>query len=129
MSKKLTPLQAYEKIKNQELTISRYTIGNLFQTVEELKECDAIIETALKKGERLESMYGNLEKTLVKVNNEKEKYKKALKIIKNKRVDVDLFLTIMEDKNQDDKLWSYNFWNIEKTLTKEECELLQEVLK
>ena len=71
------------------------------------------------------------------VINEKEykcsdivKNEKALEIIKNKRVDVDLFLTIMEDENQDDKLWSYNFWNAEKnSLTQEEYDLLKEILE
>ena len=58
-----------------------------------------------------------------------EKQLKALEIIKQKRVDVDLFYTVIEDKNQEDKLWSYNFWFEDKyKLTKEEFDLLKEVL-
>ena len=58
-----------------------------------------------------------------------EKSLKALAIIKEKRIDVDLFYTIMEDENQIDKFWSYNFWQSNKNkLTKEEFEILKEVL-
>lgn len=54
---------------------------------------------------------------------------KALEIIKEKRVDVDLFYTVMEDENQVDKLASNNFWaDDECKLTKEEFDLLKKVL-
>ena len=54
---------------------------------------------------------------------------KALEIIKTKKVDVDLLDTIMKDENQIDKLWSYNFWQLDKyKLTQEEYDLLKEVL-
>lgn len=97
------------------------------------KQDIAIIETALKRLEELEKAFVTLskedEKTKKLLSLEIEK-NRTLEIIKKKRVDADLFLTILEDKNQDDKLWSYNFWNAEKnSLTQEEYELLKEMLK
>jgi len=54
---------------------------------------------------------------------------RALEIIKNKKVDVDLLDTIIKDENQIDKLRSYNYWQIDKNkLTQEEFDLLKEVL-
>lgn len=74
-------------------------------------------------------------------NKEKELYRdfileecfpkelKSLDIIKEKNVDVDLFYTVIEDENQEDKFWAYNFWlNDEYKLTQEEFNLLKEVL-
>ena len=63
-------------------------------------------------------------------SKEEIRQEKAAKIIKNKRVDVGLFYTVLEDANQTDKLWSYNFWCDEKTkLTKREFNLVKEFLQ
>ena len=56
------------------------------------------------------------------------KHLEVLNIIKEKRVDIDLFITILKDENQTDKLWSYNFWNKERQLTQQEFDLIKEVL-
>lgn len=58
-----------------------------------------------------------------------EEQDEILRIIKKKKVDVDLFYTIIEDENQTDKLWSYNYFQAEKNkLTQSEFDLLREVL-
>lgn len=65
----------------------------------------------------------------VKDWNEMQKQLKALEIIKNKRVDIDLFYTVMEDKIQKDKLLSYNFWQgDENRISQDEFDLLKEIL-
>ena len=69
-----------------------------------------------------------IEETLKKYNENKIK---ALKLLKEKRIDIDLFLTILEDDNQKNKLKSYNFWlqrNEKLKITKKEYYLLKKIL-
>lgn len=102
--------------------------GYVSPNVEELK----IIETALKDYndliEYVDTLQGDRDYWW-NVSNKKVKELKALEIIKMKKIDVGLFYTILEDNNQKNKKWSYNFWQEkENKITKEEFDLLKEVL-
>lgn len=74
-----------------------------------------LYDKLLKKVKTLESMYGNLEKTLVKVNTEKENYKKASEIMRT--VLHYSYITRSIIKQTYDEGW----------ITKKEYELLKEI--
>lgn len=61
-----------------------------------------------------------------------EKQDEILRIIKKKKVDIDLFYIILEDENQIDKLLAYNSWfgsSPKQQLLENEFDLLKEWLK
>lgn len=105
-----------------------------------------IIENALKRLEGIDDKkvvymtrtQGQAQKVIDELSKHKEvvitnlsdqKKLKALEIIKMKKIDVGLFYTILEDDNQKDKKWSYNFWQEkENKINQNEFEILKEVL-
>ena len=111
-------LEAFEKIK-------KYLVNLQFHFLEE--ELD-IIETALKNYEKLKNEYDKLEsfhKLFIEkynqLNIEHRKKLKALEIIKEKKVNVNCIISGWS-------LWKYNSYKTHINLTKEEYELLKEVL-
>jgi hypothetical protein len=137
MSKESLPLEALETIKEHLPTLypEEYGFDNVDGCFGPSKECQYqldIIETALKEYDDMLFEIKALENTIKGLEeqiDEKNKSLKALEIIKEKMVDVELFHTVIEDENQKDKLWSYNFWFENKyKLTKEEFDLLKETL-
>lgn len=123
MSKELTPLEAFYDLLSpiglKEEGLKRYKI--IETALERLKELDSLYTLTNHNGK----FYVVIDKTEF---NQMLEQIKALEIIKEKKIDVALFDTIMKDKNQTDKLWSYNFWNKENPLNEEEFNLLKEVL-
>ena len=83
MEKELTPLQALEKVKNADVYIG----GDAKMPLSFTKQY-RIIETALKENEKLKKLYKAELKNTTYYNNLALKYKKALEIIKDKRVDI-----------------------------------------
>ena len=112
----LTPLEALKELVYEQENIKGSDVEeHLYH----------IIENALKEHELMKEIRITARFDLAQVNKEH----KALEIIKEKKIDVALFDTIMKDKNQTDKLQSYNFWQFDKyKLTQEEFDLLKEVL-
>ena len=123
MNKELTPLQAFENI------IVDLTPHLKNANTEEIK----IVETALRNQFNLElenrTLQMNLDlgavlaKGLQERLDENKKKLKALEIIKNKRVDTQL---LKDSKNLNDYNWCVH--TKDRALTKEEYELLKEVL-
>lgn len=105
-----------------------------------------IIENALKRLEGIDDKkvvymtrtQGQAQKVIDELSKHKEvvitnlsdqKKLKALEIIKTKKIDVGLFYTILEDNNQKNKKWSYNFWQEkENKITQKEFDSVKEVL-
>ena len=108
-----TPLEALNNIKN-------LFIGSPINPTQQLE----IIETSLKDTEKLKKCYKNELKNVSYYNYLAVKYKKALEIIKEKRVDVALLFYV---SNADMYNKAKQFYNHHK-LTQEEFELLKEVL-
>ena len=118
----MKPLEALDKINTMFLTYAPRHIREDKELNEDLFEC---IRSALEENERLKTSY--LENLL---NEESKRYiykkLKALEIIKEKRVDVNDFLTFVDLK-------SYNEWvvacdeNKLRVLTQEEYKLLKEI--
>lgn len=115
MSKESTPLEALQNIKQC-----------LFWSEKGLKEID-IIEKALKEYERLKKLYKleeetskHLNDTVLSMNEEVNKQEEVLRIIKEKRVNVNWLLTHNRKE--------YNCGTLSPDLTQEEFGLLKEVL-
>lgn len=127
MNKKLAPLQAFENI------IVDLTPHLKNANTEEIK----IVKNTLKNVERLKSTYGNLDNVNYLLEKENKYYKKALEIIKNKRVDVGWFIECLSCgkplevyNDRYDKIRSYDGKDYHfMQLTQEEYDLLKEVLK
>ena len=120
MNKELTPLQAFNNIDVD--TKNKY--------VDEF----IIIQKALKELEIIKECYKNELKNSAYYNNLALKYKKALEIIKEHRLDIDWFLQFVEQDisyqhyvycvEQGDNKFAKRF-----LLSEEEYELLRKVLK
>ena len=127
MSKELTPLQALKTI------ILGTNVDTYRSSVEEIDNAISIIETALKENEKLKECYKNELKNVSYYNNLALKYKKALEIIKEHRLDIDWFLQFVEQDisyqhyvycvEQGDNKFAKRF-----LLSEEEYELLKEIL-
>lgn len=107
MNKKLSPLEALYKVKDL-----------LFCEMDEenYEEETNIIEAALKEYELMKDIRITARFDLAQVNKEH----KALEIIKDKEVNVEIF-------NSCPNLYEYNNWATQ--LTQEEFDLLREVLQ
>lgn len=115
MNKDLTALEALNNIKN-------LFIGSSINPTQQFE----IIETALKENEKLKKLYKVELKNTAYYNNLALKYRKALEIIKKKKVNV---WTLLETKT----CAEYNFKEVivktKRKLIEEEYDLLKEVLK
>ena len=117
MSKELTPLEALKTI------ILGTNVDTYRSSVEEIDNAISIIETALKRLEKIETTTHSV------LREDISNKLKALEIIKEKRVDVDYLITCIERNIK--PLQNYNeyikeFYGIE--LAQEEYDLLKEVL-
>ena len=123
MSKELTPLQALEKVKD---FYPQWRLSN--------RKDFNIIEIALIENGKLKECYENELKNVSYYNNLALKYKKALEIIKEHRLDIDWFLQFVEQDisyqhyvycvEQGDNKFAKRF-----LLSEEKYELLKEILK
>ena len=94
-----------------------------------------IIETSLKENETLKECYKNELNNTAYYNNLALKYKRALEIIKNKKINVGSFIQCSNEPYEEYKE-SWKFWHkgsfknlVDELLTQEEYELLKEILK
>lgn len=125
-------LEAFERIKNHTLS---YT-GGFYKTLTDSREKEIedldIIESALKRNIELEKELCFV-KTMEDLTIEaiKDKKLKALEIIKNKVVDMDLLFhsDILQDYNEQVPQYVFGSeMDIDRCLTQEEFDLLKEVL-
>lgn len=123
MSKELTPLESFERIKN--ITYDRTDLYG----IEEYRKSLDIIETALKEKENIEKTINELfsENGKVITTIDIKKQLKAFEIIKDKGVDVLKLKECKRCKKPDEynKRTCYSYHN---ELTQEEYDLLKEVL-
>ena len=92
----------------------------------DLETFNNLIEQALKEKEELEKELEQVSNDYQDLGNKCYKWKQALEIIINKRVDVDLLLSSFSLKYYNEQIYEEKLG--EKQLTQEEYDLLKEVL-
>lgn len=131
-------VESYEPSSALEYLQRRYTLEkqssplqaleNIIETfVDKDSEDIKTVRNALQSLDFYERHCGDLEKLLVKVNTEKEKYRKALEILKRKKVDMALLLWCFEKGNC--LFYNQNQVRDNKMLEDEEYNFLKEMLK
>lgn len=123
MNKELTPLEAFNNIKN--ITYDRTDLYG----IEVFRKDLDIIETALKETEMLKECYKNELKNSAYYNNLALKYKRALEIIKREPSEVIEIITTYdtwEEYIKDYPISDRTIWHIIKN--KSEFDLLKEIL-
>ena len=91
MSKEFTPLEAYNRLcSHLDYDNSDYMHNGNYE------EDNEIIENALKDGEKYKTIYPLMKAKLDKVSDDKLKLKQALEIIKEKQVNVEIFIEVIK---------------------------------
>lgn len=129
MSKELETLEVSKQLKDFVLEFVKNGLDRRF-----IHGSFYIIETAIKENGKLKECYENELKNTAYYNNLALKYKRAVEIIKEHRLDIDRFLQFVKQDisyqhyvyciEQSDNAFAKRF-----LLNKEEYELLKEILK
>ena len=134
MNKELTPLETWYLVKEY-LNIFHHRIVSENTEVETIEGHPInIIENALKETEKIKKCYKNELKNVSYYNYLALKYKKALEIIKEHRLDIDWFLQfVAQDISYQHYVYcveqSNNAFAKRFLLNEQEYELLKEILK